>query len=145
MAYSVDASSGLPIPRKSQKFHWIYSLAALSFHPARLRTIADFQALSFEEQAKFLEWLVAQEIWRKAAIAGTDMPEIQYFWQSNKAELDFRLREDMWLEVKRGKVSPSEFSWFLKVFPKAKLTVVSGSGEFQYDFLRGISFENFLL
>jgi predicted AAA+ superfamily ATPase len=142
-AYAVDASSGLPLARKAQKYHWINLLAAFSFYPTRPRTIADFKNLSPEEQGMFLEWLVAQELWRRSAICGVDMPELQYFWQSNTHELDFRVDENQWLEVKRGSTSPAEFYWFVKIFPKKHLTVISSSA-FKNDFSSGLTFEEFL-
>ena len=48
------------------------------------------------------------------------------------------------LEIKHGRASPVEFAWFSKVFPKARLTVISQT---RYDTanLTGIGLEDFLL
>lgn len=142
-AYSVNASTKIPIARKAQKYHWINLLAAFSFYPTKIRSIKQFKELDPAEQGKFLEWLIAQELWRRAAILGVDSPEIQYFWQSATHELDFLLTKDSWLEVKRGNTSASEFFWFKKVFPKDNLIIVSASS-FKNDFLLGLTFEDFL-
>jgi predicted AAA+ superfamily ATPase len=141
---SVDASSGVPLPRKAHKYHWIHLLTALSFHPSKPRSIQDFKNFSSEEQEQWLEWLVAQELWRKAAVSGSDQPEIQYYWHSDKNELDFKQSNGEWIEVKRGATSPLEFSWFPKVFPKQHLKVISQT-QFRVPFAEGLLLEDFLL
>ena len=139
----VDGNQGRPIPRKAFKYHWTYLLAALSFDPNQMRSVIDFKKMPETEQGKWYEWLVAQELWRRAAIAGQENPELQFFWQSQEHELDFFVRNQFFVEVKRGKTSPFEFQWFLKVFPKKKLRVVSASS-FDGGSIQGISFEDFL-
>lgn len=140
----VDASTGAPLPRKSHKYHWIHLLAALSFHPSRPRTIQDFHNFSAEEQGRWLEWLVAQELWRRGAIQGVDQPEVQFYWQSDSHELDFKLTHSDWLEVKRGNFSPLEFAWFPSVFPKARLKVICNHETIENRFLKTVSIESFL-
>ena len=47
------------------------------------------------------------------------------FYQTKTNELDFVCSPEEFIEVKRGNVSPLDFSWFPKAFPKSQLTVVS--------------------
>jgi predicted AAA+ superfamily ATPase len=140
----IDTNTGVPLPRKSHKYHWTHLLAAFSFHPSKPRTIQDYKSFPNEEQGAWLEWLVSQELWRRGAVSGHDQPEVQYFWQSKSHELDFREREKIWIEVKKGATSALEFAWFPKVFPKSKLCVISSS-RFSVPFCDGITFEDFLL
>jgi len=58
--------------RRPCKFHMINLLAAVAWHPDRIRSIEDFMNLSSEKQAYLLEWTVAQEIWRRAAVRGEE-------------------------------------------------------------------------
>lgn len=87
---------------------------------------------------------MAQELWRRAAIAGEDVPEERCFWQSKQHEIDFVLSPTQLLEVKHGPTSPVDFAWFAKVFPKGHLTVISRS-RYRTDQLTGISLDEFLL
>ena len=66
------------------------------------------------------------------------------FWQSSEHELDFVLAPDRFIEVKRGRTGPLDFTWFPKCFPKGRLTVVSES-RFETDRIHGITLEDFLL
>lgn len=139
-----DAEKQVRIMRKPCKYHFINLLAAVAWHPARLRGPDDFTNMEPEEQGRWIEWLVAQELWRRAAIQGKEMPEMQLFWQGGEHELDFVLEKNRFLEVKRGKVHPFEFAWFAKSFPKGHLTVIN-SHRFEAEKIRGVTLEDFLL
>jgi predicted AAA+ superfamily ATPase len=139
-----DPQKRVRLMRKPAKFHFINLLAAVAWHPSRIRSPEDFLRMAPEEQGKWLEWMAAQEIWRRSAIAGNEMPEMQTFWQGNGNEVDFVLGEDRFLEVKRGKAQPLEFAWFPRVFPKGDLTVIN-AGRFESGRIRGITMEDFLL
>jgi len=143
-AYAWDASRRVALRRRPAKYHLSNTLAALAWHPSRLRTVADFEALSPEALGAWYEWAVAQELWRRRAIAGVEVPEELSFWQSKEHELDFVLAPGEFIEVKHGRTSPVEFTWFSKVFPKAHLTVISQT---RYDTanVTGIGLEDFLL
>jgi predicted AAA+ superfamily ATPase len=79
-AFAWDATRGRINRRKPCKFHFTNLLAAVSWHPQHIRTPADFHALAPNHQAVLLEWLVAQECWRRAAVRGAEMPELMSFW-----------------------------------------------------------------
>ena len=144
VSLQIDGNTGAPIPRKSHKHHWTFLLAATAFHPARPRCVEDFLKFSAEEQGWWLEWLVAQELWRRNAIAGAEDPNTQYFWQSKEHELDFKVSSGEWIEVKRGRASSLEFGWFPKVFPKDRLTVICTT-PFESPLVRGVTLEDFLM
>ena len=91
----------------------------------------------------FLEWAVAQELWRRRARRGDDLPERIPFWQGGGHELDFVVSPDAFVEVKRGAASPLEFAWFARTFPRARLTVVNAA-RFETDRVRAITLEDFL-
>lgn len=143
--YPIDSNTSLPVPRKPQKYAWTYSLAAISFYSGRLRTIDDFHNLSPEQQSPWLEWLVGQELFRRAAVAGDESPELLYFWQSSTHEIDYRVSEQEWIEVKRGQIRETDFMWFPHVFPKKHLKVISLDSRFSGLFSDGVTFEDFLL
>ena len=130
--------------RRPCKFHVTNLLVAAVWHPARLRRPADFLSLSPVVQGGLLEWLIAQELFRRAAIAGDAFPEIMSFWRSPNHEIDFVLAPDRFLEIKRGRTGPMEFTWFPKCFPHGHLTVISES-RFETDHVHGITIEDFLL
>lgn len=132
------------ILRKPCKFHFINLAAAVAFHPATLRTVADFEALDSSLQAKFLEWLVAQELWRRAVLNRYENPEALGFWQSKNHEIDFVTADGCFLEVKLGKTNPLEFSWFGNTFPKKNLTVISQS-RYSSQNVTSMSIHEFLL
>lgn len=129
--------------RRPSKFHMTNLLAAVAWHPARIRRPEDYIARSPDEQGQWLEWLVAQELWRRAAIRGDEFPEILSFWQGDGKEIDFVVDSQSFLEVKRGKTSALEFGWFTRVFSKGRLTVISKS-RFETDRVKGITFSDFL-
>jgi predicted AAA+ superfamily ATPase len=143
-AHAWDPAHRVALRRRPAKYHLSNTLAALAWHPSRLRTIADFTALSPEAKGAWYEWAVAQELWRRRAIAGVEVPEELCFWQSKEHELDFVLAPGEFLEVKHGRTSPLEFAWFSRVFPKAHLTVISQS-RYETANLTGIGLDEFLL
>jgi predicted AAA+ superfamily ATPase len=139
-----DASRQVRVARQPAKFHLVNLLCAVAFHPARLRRGSDLEALAPDALGALWEWLVAQELQRRAAIAGAEAPAEMAHWQVRDHELDFVLGPDRFLEVKRGRTSPLEFAWFRKVFPQGRLTVV-GRDRFETDSVRGITMEELLL
>jgi predicted AAA+ superfamily ATPase len=94
-------------------------------------------------QGRWLEWLVAQEIWRRAAIRGDEIPDQLLYWRGGDHELDFVVTPELFVEVKRGRTSPVEYAWFPRRFPHAKLIVV-GRDSFETDAITGMRFEQFL-
>ena len=66
------------------------------------------------------------------------------FWQSKEHELDFVAGPDVYLEVKRGRTTPLDFSWFPRSFPKGRLTVISES-RFDTRQIQGFTLEDFLI
>lgn len=143
-AHAWEHSRGVILRRRPCKFHFINLLAATVWHPSRLRSVRDFRNLSPAEQGRWLEWLVAQELWRRAAIRGDEAPEVMAYWKTKKSELDFVTSPTEFLEVKRGVANPLEFAWFPSTFPGARLTVI-GSERFDSERIRGITVEDFLL
>lgn len=139
----VDANTLRPIPRKERKFHWINLLAAIAFSPNQIRTPQEFCQQKPEEMGRWFEWAVAQEIWRRSAIRGDPMPELQYFWSDGIHELDFFCGDKEWIEVKYGQARPIEFDWFLDRFRSAKLTVIT-STPFDSHRIKGIQLADFL-
>ena len=135
-AFAWDESRRVAVRRKPAKFPPINLLAAVAFDRHRLRTVADFHALPADIQGRWWEWLVAQEIWRRAARRGEESPDELLFWASGEREIDYVVKPDLLLEVKRGGVSPLEFAWFPRTFPKAQLWI-AGRESFVADRIRG--------
>ena len=100
----------------------------------------EFNRMPAEVQGKWLEWLVAQELWRRRCIRGEQIPESLPYWQSREHGLDYVLTPQLFLEVKRGQASPLEFAWFSRVFPGSRLIVISAS-QFETEVIKGVSFE----
>jgi predicted AAA+ superfamily ATPase len=96
-----------------------------------------------QRQGELLEWAVAQELFRRAAIRGDELPELLPHWSSKEHEVDFVTDPDSFIEVKAGKTSPLEFAWFARTIPNGRLTVVSGSS-YETDRIRGVPMEVFL-
>ena len=142
-AYSWDSSRRRRNRRKPCKFHMVNLQAAIAWHPKALRTPSEVLALDPQCQSGLLEWLVAQELWRRSAVQGDELSEEMAFWRSPSREIDFLVNEQLFLEVKRGKTSPIEFQWFPKIFPKSRLIVVSES-KFETDCIVGMTIEDFL-
>ena len=141
-AFAWDNERKIMVRRKPAKFHFTNMLAALSFHPDHPRSVSDFQAMSASQQGVMLEWAVAQELWRRAAFRGDEFPELQKFWNSKSHELDFVVDESDFIEIKRGKVAASDYSWFPQTFPKSRLTLIN-KDRFETSFCRGITLEDF--
>lgn len=130
--------------RKECKFHFINLATVIAFHPSAIRHIGEFEALSPQSQGMFLEWLVAQELWRRCALAGNIPSESIGFWSSEEHEIDFVTPNRELVEVKRGKTSALDFSWFAKIFPKEHLTVICDT-PFETKHVKGCTLEEFLL
>ncbi len=58
-----DASRRAPLARRPAKFPFIALLAASCWNPARPRTVPEVRDAPPETQGRWLEWLVAQEVW----------------------------------------------------------------------------------
>jgi predicted AAA+ superfamily ATPase len=138
-----DAGRHTEVARKQAKFPFLNLLAATAYAPEAPRTAADLEALSAERQGVWREWAVAQELFRRAAIAGVPDPERLPYWQSREHEIDFVADADSYVEVKRGRASALEFAWFVRGFPKGRLTVVCTT-PFEADRVRGVTLEAFL-
>ena len=143
-AYPWDQDRNSLILRKECKYHFNNLLVAVSYNPNRIRTLCDFEALSNQEQGIWYEWLVAQELSRRMALSGKEILAPLAFWQNKKHEIDFVVSSDHLLEVKRGRCSALEFTWFIQQFPNKKLTVVN-AGTFATKDILGIDLETFML
>jgi predicted AAA+ superfamily ATPase len=138
-----DKSRRMELARKPAKFPFINLLVALAWSPTEMRSPEDVLALAPDRHAVWLEWLVAQEIYRRKALRGDPEPERLPFWQGGGHEIDFVAGENEFIEVKRGQTSPLEFTWFGRTFPKGHLTVVSAS-RFEAERITGLTMEDFL-
>ena len=143
-AHAWDADRRVSVRRKPAKFPPINLLAAVAFDRSRLRTVADFRSLPPAAQGRWLEWLVAQEIVRRAARRGDDTPEVLHYWQGGEHEIDYVVRPELLIDVKRGGASAFEFAWFPRTFPRSRLRVV-GTERFDTDQIRGVTMEELLL
>ncbi|HJR70596.1 MAG TPA: ATP-binding protein [Gammaproteobacteria bacterium] len=143
-SYQWDADKGVPLQRKPAKFHFVNLSVALAFTPNRMTQVSDFDALAPQEKGKWIEWLVAQELFRRQCIAGAEDPEALWYWASREHEIDFVDSREKLYEVKLGRSGPLDFAWFAKTLPKRKLLVI-GAGEFQSADVKGITIEQFLL
>lgn len=130
--------------RKPCKFHFVNLAAVMALHPAAPRYVQEFEGLPPDLQAMFIEWLIAQEIWRRAVLQQAENPEAIGFWASKEHEIDFVTPDQELIEVKRGRAGPFDFVWFPKVFPKRQLTVICQT-PFQTEQIRGVTVEEFLL
>jgi predicted AAA+ superfamily ATPase len=143
-SFAWDPSRGVKLRRKRCKYHFCNTLVALAWHPSTIRTVVDFEHLPPQSRAVWYEWIVAQELWRRAAIRGEEFPEEMCHWQSTEHEIDFVLDERRFLEVKSGKTTPLEFAWFSSVFPKGRLEVISQT-TYQTRAATALTLEEFLL
>lgn len=143
-AYPFDQHRKQLILRKACKYHFTNLLAAVAYSPECIRTPEAFLELPEKIQGIWYEWLVAQEIMRRTAILSREILEPMAFWQNDKHEIDFVVDGKKFIEVKRGKCSSLEFSWFAHQFPKQQLVVVNQK-KFSTDTTRGITLEEFLL
>lgn len=112
-------------------------------HSSRLRTPEQFDGLTPERQGVWFEWLVSQELWRRAARRGDELPEEQVFWATRRRELDFMVGDDAFVEVKPGRAGPLDFAWFPRELPGASLTVLT-STPFETRHVRGVTLEDWL-
>ncbi|MEW6755486.1 MAG: hypothetical protein AB1505_31590 [Candidatus Latescibacterota bacterium] len=142
-AFPWDEARGRANRRRPGKLHFVILLVAVAWLPARIRCVHEYHALPEQDQARMLEWLVAQEIWRRAALRGEETPEVMHFWQAKEHELDLVLPPHRFVEVKRGKASPVEFAWWARSFPKGQLTVVNAAA-FRAERMVGMTAEEFL-
>jgi predicted AAA+ superfamily ATPase len=135
-ARAFDPSRRVAVARRPAKYPPINLLAAVAFDRARLRSAADFLALPAPEQGRWWEWLVAQEIWRRAARRGDPVPEDLLYWSTRDREIDYVVSPRLLVEVKRGGGSAFEYAWFPRTFPEAELWVVTRA-RFEADRIRG--------
>ncbi len=139
-----DAHASRPNRRRPAKFHFTNTLVATAWHPVHPRTPGDVRSMPRPRLGELFEWAVAQELFRRAAIRGDDLPELLPHWSSKEHELDFVVNSDSFIEVKAGSTNPLEFAWFPRALPNARLTVVSGSS-YETDRIRGVTMQEFLL
>jgi len=143
-SYPINLDKNNLVLRKPCKYHYMNLLVATAYHPARLRTPEDFDALSESEQGVWYEWLIAQELQRQRAIEGNALLEPLAFWQNKVHEIDFYVSGENFIEVKRGRCSALEFAWFARQFKNQRLTVINKE-KFATEILEGVSLEDFLL
>ncbi|MGD9152970.1 MAG: AAA family ATPase [Gammaproteobacteria bacterium] len=145
-AYPWDQHKKILILRKQCKYHFTNLLSAVAYYPTRIRSVDDFLALPEKVQGMWYEWLVAQELQRRASIRGRSILDPLAFWQNKEKEheIDFVEDQNIFIEVKRGVCSALEFSWFAYQFPHKILTVINQT-KFCTDKVNGIAFEDFLL
>lgn len=142
-AYPFDPEKKITLFRKPCKYHFTNLLVALCWHPQKPRSIADLKGLG-EGLGPIFEWVVAQELWRRRCIANSENRDHLSFWQSKEHEIDFvEPDQDLYLEVKKGASNPMNFSWFLRNFNKAHLTVINQNA-FETERITGISLDQFL-
>lgn len=129
--------------RKPCKFTFVNLAAVTAFHPAGLRRVDEFDGLDAATRGVLLEWLVAQELWRRAAWSGQDAEAVG-FWRSAEHEVDFVTAGGDWVEVKLGQAGPLDFHWFPAAFPRGTLTVVCTT-PFETAKVRGVTVHDFLM
>jgi uncharacterized protein len=144
VARAWDASRNVHIARRPAKFPLLNLLAAVAWAPLPPRSPEQFDALPADVQGRWMEWLVAQELWRRQALTGEEEPEQLAYWRSKDHELDFVEGKTRFIEVKRGAASPMEYAWFPRSHPGAELTVICRD-PFQAGPVRGVTMETFLL
>ena len=151
LSYPWDVDRGVQITRRPAKYPFINLLVAVTFSRDRLRSVDDWRALAPERQGVWLEWLVAQELWRRRAIAGVGAPELLPYWSSRRHELDFVVASGQpgstdvdFVEVKRGRAGPLDFGWFPRMHHGRTLTVVCDA-PFETPVVRGVDIAAFLL
>lgn len=71
------------------------------------------------------------------------MPEQLHFWAAGDREIDYVVRPNLLLEVKRGGASAMEFGWFARSFPQAELWI-AGRERFAADRIRGLTIADLL-
>jgi hypothetical protein len=138
-----DASHDVLLSRKPAKFPFVNLLAAAVWAKEAPRSAQEFAAMSNERQAVWYQWVVAQELFRRRALAGQEEPERIPFWQGGGHEIDFVQRGGTFVEVKRGRATALDFAWFPKTFPRGRLEVVCAT-PFETDHIRGLTLHDFL-
>src|SRR3990167_1527951 len=147
-AFPYDNDRKISLWRKPCKYHFINLLTAFVWHPKRPRTPIAVKNLAPKDFAIILEWAVAQELWRRLCrddAAG--LPLNFNFWQSKTHEIDFVYQNNTisrYIEVKKGSLSPLNFSWFLKTHPQQNLDVINAN-RFCTARINGKTLEDFLL
>jgi predicted AAA+ superfamily ATPase len=131
-------------PRKPCKFVFINQFAHIAFHPANIRFTEDLRTISPSARGLLWESLVAQELFRRVYMRGEEHKTSIGFWKSDNHEIDFVTSNEEFYEVKCGSVTPMEFHWFTKSFPKKKLTIICDS-TFETESIRAITLHDFLL
>lgn len=142
--FSWDLTKKVSLLRKPCKFHWINLLAAVTFSPEKIRSIKDFDNIPGTQQGKWWEWLVAQELWRKQSLTNPEPIISLDYWNSSEHEIDF-ITDLQWYEVKKGSVSPLEFTWFSKMGLKNTKLKIINKENFETNTIIGIDWESFLL
>jgi len=142
-SWPMDTSRDVIDMKKPCKFPFVNLSVAIAFHPNAPRQIHELKAMSDKEQSILLEWLVAQELWRRRVLKGVENPEALVFWRSKHHELDFIDENENFVEVKAGQASATEFAWFPKVFPGKRLTVIC-STPFETKSVVGMTIHQFL-
>ncbi len=142
--YAFDPQKNLIILRKPCKFHFTNLLVAMAYHPAGLRSIADFEGLEPQAQGAWIEWLVAQELQRQSALEGKEILAPQKFYQDASCEIDFVENPEKYIEVKRGQSSAFEYAWFAQKIPGAALKIIN-TQRFSSGVITGVLLEDFLL
>jgi predicted AAA+ superfamily ATPase len=130
--------------RKPCKYHITNLLSASLYQRSQLCSADDFLNLAPQDQGKWLEWFMAQEILRRKAIAGVNLLEPLKFWQSADHEIDFFDEDIGFIEVKRGKALAQEFGWFPRSFPKDTLLLIADSSYTTHQ-ISAMTLHNFLL
>ncbi len=143
-AYPWDQHRKNLILRKPCKYQITNVLSALAYHPQRIRSIEDFLTLPEKTQGLWYEWLIAQELQRRAALQGEALLAPLAFGQNKEHEIDFVVADHEFIEVKRGKSTALHFGWFTHQFPGEQLTVIN-SQVFATSSIQGIMMEDFLL
>lgn len=144
ISHAWDESRCVRATRRPAKFPYINLLAAVAWHPARLRSVTEWHGMAAQDKGMWVEWLVAQELWRRAAIDGQEAPELLPYWSSKQHELDFVSAGEWLIEVKFGRTGPLDFGWFARTFPRSRLLVVGGN-TFETDRIVGVDLRGFLL
>lgn len=132
----LDPNKGVIAPRKNRKY---YPTDPFLFH--LFRTAGAFSGLNPkeppdpEDAGKIAEGIVAHELFR----LGSDVN----YWAGTR-EIDFVA--PAFLEVKyQSRVTPQEFSWFEKTFPKRELLVLTKNDHFHLGRVRAIPLKEWLL
>ena len=128
--------------RKESKFHFVNLLAAATFAKNRLHKASDFLSLPEADQGIWLEWLVAQELWRRKMKNGNSLESLIPFAKYGDKEIDF-ISDTTCYECKRGQASAEEFEWFRRAFPQKELIVICAT-PFSSGKIKGITLHDFL-